>query len=426
MTDNKILRLKHLKSVLSLFKDEILSQINLPQIEPAYDDIPSLFFTGVMPTQKTYVPIEMEYVSKTDKFHSYIYAKIQGASSVQLPKKNLTIALYEDESRMHGLYKDFKGWGKSNKFVLKADYTDILHARNVVCAKLWGNVVASRPDYDSLPGGLKNSPNNGAIDGFPVKVYINGEYQGLYSFTIPKGAWQFGLNEKNADHALISAQINDNGNEELVNNPCNFNYLWSNDQYKNAWEIEVGTDREVIHNSWNMIVDAIGGDSYIEDCLDIQSAIDYFIFQDIILGTDGLANNMLMVTYDMQKWYLSAYDMDATFDLSWEGELLDAPDVFPAQPPYLNQYSALQGFLYNNYFEDIQSRYFELRNSVLSEAAIISEFEYYINIYGEDVYIQDTILYPDIPVVTENNLGYLKQFVKNRLEFLDALYGGEW
>ena len=70
------------------------------------------------------------------------------------------------------------------------------------------------------------------------------------------------------------------------------------------------------------------GDKFIIDLfkntIDIQSAIDYYIFQDIILGTDGLAKNMILLNYDNKlKWYLSPYDMDATFDLDWNGNILN-------------------------------------------------------------------------------------------------------
>lgn len=156
--------------------------------------------------------------------------------------------------------------------------------------------------------------------------------------------------------------------------------------------------------------------------LDIQSAIDYFIFQEIILGVDGLAKNMLMITYDMKKWYLSAYDLDSTFDLNWTGELLNACNSSMPNAPYLNKYNNLLRQIWDHHFEDYANRYWELRNSVLSEASIISTFEEYIGIYGEDLYIQDTISYPDIPSVTENTLKHLKVFIKDRLAFLDNKY----
>ena len=157
--------------------------------------------------------------------------------------------------------------------------------------------------------------------------------------------------------------------------------------------------------------------------MDIKSAIDYFIFQEIILGVDGLANNMLLATYDMTKWYLSAYDMDATFDLYWDGNILEYYDADMPSYPYDNRYSSLLQHIWGNYWDNYVGRYVELRKSVLSYSSIIEEFEKYIGIFGEDVYIQDTAIYPNIPSVTDNTLKSLRSFVADRLEYLDSKYG---
>ena len=71
---------------------------------------------------------------------------------------------------------------------------------------------------------------------------------------------------------------------------------------------------------------------------------------------------------------------------------------------------------------DYVARYTELRKSVLSYSSIVEEFEKYIGIYGEDVYIQDTAIYPNIPSVTDNTLNSLRNFVRDRLEYLDSIY----
>ena len=160
----------------------------------------------------------------------------------------------------------------------------------------------------------------------------------------------------------------------------------------------------------------------LEQSLDIKSAIDYFIFQEIILGVDGLANNMLLATYDMTKWYLSAYDMDATFDLYWDGDILEYYDADMPSYPYDNRYSSLLQYIRDNYSAAYVERYTELRKSVLSYSSIIEEFENYIGIFGEDVYIQDTAIYPDIPSVVDNTLTSLRRFVRDRLEYLDDYY----
>ena len=426
MANDILATMETLKSILPVFEDSIIEKIKdaSPKIiEPANDDIPMIFITGAIPDSKIYVAGELEYVSKSSRFHAYTYIKLQGNSTLQLPKKNYTVNLYSDENRSVKLNKEFKNWGFHNNFVLKADYNDILHARNVVGAKLWSKIVQSRSDYNTLPEELKNSPNNGAIDGFPVRVYVNGTYKGLYNWTIPKCDWMVGMNSSNANHVLLSAEFNDNGDLAYQNNPCNFNTLW--DGSEDYFSVEVGKNStELVSSLNNIICSIIYKDKPVfEHVFDVQSAIDYFIFQEIILGTDGLAKNMLLATYDMNKWYLSAYDMDSTFDLDWNGQILDYYNSDMPSVPYNNQYSNLLRCIWEYYLGNYIYRYTELRKSVLSYSSIIEEFEKYIGIYGEDVYIQDTAIYPNIPSVTDNTLESLRDFVRDRLEYLDNEYG---
>lgn len=427
MADELLTTLNHLKTILPIVKKNItektIAAVSPKIIEPAHDDIPMVFITGEIPTSKKYVQGEIEYKSKTNSFHAYTYIKLQGNSSLLYPKKNFTINLYANKDRNIKLNKEFKNWGAHNNFVLKADYIDILHARNVVSAKLWGKVVKSRSDYDTLPEGLRNSPNNGAIDGFPIKVFINGEYQGLYNWTIPKCDWLFGIDSKDLNSFALCAETNDNGDVSYQFNPCNFNQSWSGIDGDN-WSVEVGKSNDSLTNSLNTFIEAVSTSHIplLEEILDVQSAMDYFVFQDIILGTDGLAKNMMLLKYGDSKWYLSAYDMDSTFDLDWQGNILNGYSAPIGQvPPYNNAYSALLNCVYLT--DKYLNRYWELRNSVLSENSIISEFENYINIFGEDLYIQDTIPYPNIPSVTTNTLKGIRSFIVNRLAFLDNKYG---
>ena len=426
MANDILTTIETLKSILPVVENNIIEKVKdaSPKIvEPANDDIPMIFITGSIPDSKTYVAGELEYVSKSSRFHAYTYIKLQGNSTLGLPKKNYTVNLYSDENRTVKLNKEFKNWGLHNNFVLKADYNDILHARNVVGAKLWSKVVQSRSDYDTLPEELKNSPNNGAIDGFPVRVYVDGAYKGLYNWTIPKCDWMVGMNSANANHVLLSAEFNDNGDVAYRYNPCNFNELWNGGE--DYFSVEVGENSAELVSSLNAIISSISNDDPVslEQSLDIKSAIDYFIFQEVILGTDGLAKNMLLATYDMTKWYLSAYDMDSTFDLDWNGILLDDFDANMPNTPYNNQFSNLLGYIRSIYSHAYLERYTELRKSVLSYSSIIEEFETYIGIFGEDVYIQDTAIYPDIPSVVDNTLTSLQSFVRQRLEYLDGKYG---
>ena len=231
------------------------------------------------------------------------------------------------------------------------------------------------------------------------------------------------MNSANANHVLLSAEFNDNGDITYRFNPCNFNTPW--DGSEDYFSVEIGKNSAELVSSLNAIFSSIDNNNptVLEQSLDIKSAIDYFIFQEIILGTDGLAKNMLLATYDMTKWYLSAYDMDSTFDLDWNGKILEYYDSDMPDDPYNNYYSSLLQYIWSNYHAAYLERYIELRKSVLSCSSIIEEFEKYIGIFGEDIYIQDTAIYPDIPSVVDNTLTSLRRFVRKRLKYLDGKYG---
>ena len=179
--------------------------------EPLEDDMPKVFIDGSIPSSKNDVLARLTYISKTLTFSSFITIKCQGTSSLSYPKKNFTIKLYEDEDRTIKLKKSFKGWGEQNKFCLKANWIDISHARNVVSARLWGDIVSSRSTFDSYPEEYKTSPNCGAVDGFPIQVYCNGLYWGRYTWNIPKDGWMSNMDDALEAHCILVSENYESG-----------------------------------------------------------------------------------------------------------------------------------------------------------------------------------------------------------------------
>lgn len=412
------------KNILKVFRkdinDDIRQSIQASVVEPTANDIPVVNIVGTLPTEKNNVPCILEYISSTSSFKANIKIKIQGASSTIYPKKNFAIELYSNDSFNIPLNKSFKNWGSQHKYVLKANYIDHLHSRNIACANVWANIVRGRDDFDTLPEELRTSPNMGAIDGFPVKLYVNGEYKGLYTWNIPKKTWAFNMDKKNANHVVLQGNANDFGADEYKTNPCNFNTSWNGHDY---WTVEEGEESEALTESFNRVINAVKNSDTVslEECLDIQSTIDYFILQEVILGIDGLSNNMLCLTYDMQKWYLSAYDMDSTFGLTPAGTL-DGLPTNEMPDAYMNKNSALLNLIKTQYEADYKTRYSELRKTALSYSSIISEFEKILSVIDEDIRIQDTVPYPNIPCVTTNTINTLRTFIKERLDYLDNKY----
>lgn len=383
---------------------------------------PLIFIDGEIPTTKDNVLAEMRIMSSWLNLHAYIKIKCQGSSSMNYPKKNFTITLFEDEAREIPLYITIPGWKyPSNKYVLKANWIDATHARNIIAARLWGEVVASRADYDTLPDEYKNSPNNGAVDGFPICVYTNGSYQGLYTWNIGKDAWLWGMNEENPNHILLCAETNTNN--DILDTPCNFRALWNGIDGSN-WSVEVGENSESLKNSLNELITCVkdtDDETFIKNIgeyINIQSVIDYWLFQYVICGLDGLAKNMLLGCYDGKMRYMGAYDLDSTFGLWWNGASFVSSN-YRCPADYQEKRNLLFERINALYKEEVKARYIELRKTVYSYSNIVSKFEEFIGAIGSEAYKDNITAYNNIPSAETNNIWQLRNYIRDRLEYCD-------
>lgn len=391
---------------------------SVAHIEPEELDMPKVFFNGDKPTDKTSVHATIEYISKTEHFKAYVDIKCQGTSSMAYPKKNYTIKMFSDEAKTTKLKKDFKGWGKQSKFCLKANYIDHSHARNIVSAKLWGQVVKSRSDFDTLPEELKTSPNYGAVDGFPIKVYYNGTYEGVYTWNIPKDGWMNNMDDKLDTHCILCGEEYSSGCFREANAS-----LWS-DELHDVMPANIVTS----FNAFQNFVINSSDDEFktgLSTYADVNSLIDYYIFQYVVCGLDSMGKNQLFFTYDGTKWIASSYDMDSTFGLYWNGQSFVSA-TYRMQEDYESMGSGRPGnLLYIRleelFYEEIKARYAELRAGVLSYANIVNEFEKFMDVIGKDLYAEDLTLYTEIPSGDTNNIQQIRSYTRDRLAYVDSI-----
>ena len=250
--------------------------------------------------------------------------KVQGASSATLPKKNWTLNLDQDVAL-------FPQYGLQHKYVVKANMSDFTQAKNVVSAKLWGNLRKTHIQnkdtiQDSLGNYLTDQSGNhivaetdpqlaiggnvGSVDGFPICIYVNDEYWGLYTFNIPKDDWMAKMPKKQG-YAIVDTIWSPQGSFQKETN------------LKDGIELQFcGTkDTNWVKDSINKLINACIGsyddansfDSAIAPYLDLDSAIDYLAFSILTNNVDGVIRNFLLQTFDGKKWYFAAYDLDRTF-----------------------------------------------------------------------------------------------------------------
>lgn len=398
------------------YVDDIKTDIVGNNVEPQDSDIPRVFFNGEKPTSKTAVHARIEYKSKTKHFKGYVEIKCQGTSSMAYPKKNYTIKPYEDETKTKKLKIDFKGWGAQSKFCLKANYIDHSHARNICAARLWNQIVASRANYSLLPELLRTSPCNGAIDGFPIKVYYNDTYEGVYTWNIPKDKWMFNMDDTLDNHCVLCG--------EEYNSGCfltaNAN-LWS-DEIHDAMPASIVTSFNAFQN---FVINSTDDDfkTNLENYVYVDSLIDYYIFQYAICGLDAMGKNQLFATYDGTKWIATSYDMDSTFGLYWNGQSYVSA-TYRMQEDYESCKNGNPNKLYVRleklFVNEIKARYKQLRADILSYNNIVNTFEPFMDIIGKDLYAEDLTIYTGIPNGDSNNIQQIRNYYKDRVAYVDA------
>ena len=344
---------------------------------------------------------------------------------MKYPKKNFTIKLFEDEAKSQKKKIGFKNWGKQNKFCLKANWIDISHARNVVSARLWGDVVKSRNNYNELPELLRTSPNQGAIDGFPIKVYANGVYQGRYTWNIPKDGWMANMDDELNTHSMLCGENYDSG--------C-FRAAALIDE--SDWSDELhGTCPDNIKTRWNEVIDFVMNSTDEEfktnlgNYFDVSSLLDYDLFGLAVCGSDSFGKNQIYMTYDGNKWIASMYDLDTTWGMYWNGETLVPSNYARTKfEDYVN--GRLGNLLYYRieqlFYAELQARWVELKAGPMSMINIITRFENFMQSMTPDLIKEDYAsttaggAYTGIPSIAKNNLPQIRNFALERQIWTDA------
>lgn len=344
---------------------------------------------------------------------SYVYEeksgsctlKWQGDSSLLYEKKNYTI-------KFDNAFEAVEGWGAQKKYCLKANFIDHSHARNLICAKLWGQTVKSRATADER---LKALPNAGAVDGFPIVIILNGEFHGLYTFNIPKDAWMFGMGS-GAKEAIVCADIYSDavGFKALADLTNDFELEYSSDD-NSDWVLAS------LNNLIQMVMDSDGSNiNKIGQFLDWDSAIDYYIHTVLIEGADNTKKNYILATYDGVKWFFSAYDMDSTFGLQWDGKAflpIDNRPTFATRGEITSD--KLMYLIWTYKRQELRNRYTQLRQNVWSEDNVYRLFTNFGANIPKPVLVEDVKKHPTIPSSAVNDTAQILNYYRMRVAFAE-------
>lgn len=368
--------------------------------------------------------------------------KVQGASSVAWPKKNYTLNLDKD-------FEVFRNYGKNHKYVIKANYADPSQALNVVGARLWGMI---RGTHKNANTGILNINGDqlvddtgnriiaetdpqlsiggtyGAVDGFPIGVYINGQYWGLYSFNIPKDDWMAKMPKKSKNkYAIIDTIWDPQGAFKQETNLKDNMELQFCSTKDSQWVIDSVNDliREVMISYGT--VDSFN--EAVSPLLDLDSAIDYYIYSVLVDNNDGIYRNYLLQTFDGTKWYFAAYDLDSIFGRTpdfWEHLLAksDTDDWRDHGVTFENVTNSNRLFyqLWKFYRDEILKRTKTLIDGVMSESAVDTAFIDYVRHIPLNAYNAELEKWPGMQNTSVDNINRIGRWYMQRIAWLRNKY----
>lgn len=350
----------------------------------------------------------------------------QGTSSKDYPVKNYTIKMYAGSGGNKiplVTYAPDPKWLPEYRWTLKANYMDSSQANNVGTAKFIHNFTTGK--YGNIyPQQQLNSKTRNCVDGIPVRLRINDENFGVYTFNIDRYAHQnYGLSTYEqlygANQEVIGANILNHSNavsyEIAGNNTASSGFNTSNfDNIKNEFKHRFNYREKEGVGAYRVTVDEIGEDGAIttrlsnegdhselmdlmrwmdtvtdedfwlhaRDHFSIPHLIDYYLICQLLGMVDSLGKNMVLTTFGPAKdthgnlltiWYPSFYDCDTIMGLNNTGQIDVSSGIEMSE--YVQKDSKLWRLLTkshpNNPFPTmISKRYTDLRRNVISNGQV--------------------------------------------------------
>lgn len=388
-------------------------------------------------------------------FKKHAILNAQGNSSLVFIKKNVSLDLCDDEWVGDDTPKVRIGeWVPQDSFHMKAYYTDFFRGVGAVSYKLYDQIVRTRGnmydrpwkkalvDMDNIGVTTKSfgNPHTGDYDlltdtgarcfpdGFPIALYLNDKFYGIFSFQLKKHRDNYHMNKSIAEHIHLDGTLDGttmfNGKDNIdwsqfeVRNPKGLYAIGGNKYDADVKQEEIAGDTEV--NAWieeGTLPNGKAIDSTIEKALkmtakvkkyildfadavptiklamntyeasskleedlqyfkdvyekyfDVQNMVDYIVVSDLIKNADGFSKNWQWFTYDGSKWWVGLYDCDMSFGGDFRGDRIT--DVLTN---HLNNSISLPNGYINKYYDsELNDRYKELADiGIISSDNIFS------------------------------------------------------
>ncbi|QIY82576.1 hypothetical protein HER18_02970 [Chryseobacterium sp. NEB161] len=355
---------------------------------------------------------------------------IQGQGSAVYLKKGYTFDVLNESG--NSMKIKFGDMISTDSFNLKAYATDPTHTRDVGNARIWRDMI-NFLDYpqskvNNMEIGLSLTTNENEAynqdakyytEGFPVRVFLNGVFFGLYTMRNKKTRENYSLNNKNKKHIFLDSATKTAYLGESFD-PTD----WEIKSPKMTGYVDGGAtvpDTTVLTNINRLFYFTRNLTTTYQNHADyivLNHWVVWIIFSELISNRDTNGNNYNLITWDGLHWSIIPYDLDLTLGLNpWD----NSNYTVELSRKQFDVNHDIWATFKTVYLMQIKAMYKKLRESGFLTVQNLSK--YYQNIgtkisrsdYAKDAAIWGNIWSNSIPTVEQIDL-----FLKNKIDFLDT------
>ena len=376
--------------------------------------LPRVYLTGSTVDMGKDSPVKMafKFVDAEQTITGWADVEWQGNTSIVFPIKNYGIDLYEDEAMQTKMDISVLPHMATDSYHLKANYIDPSNVKNLAGARLFKYMC------DTVGLTFPNSARC-VVDGRPVEVYVNGKFNGIYTFNYKQSKSLFGMGNGNAEFIYRCEVGTGWGLFEGTSFP-------TKEEFDLIWEARYPKPKNLTHHNeiqrmlkWVNDATADEFKTNIGSYLNLQSCLIYRICGDIMAFRDNSAKNLTVCSWDGQVWYTIPYDMDMGMMDKTDSGMVDAGG---------NLWSKLDA----NFDAEKKALYAQLRDAGMDANVIFKLYSDILYPIGVNGYTADRKVkydpYTNIDsrvsfVDFDDYIGFHKEFIQARIELMDGTYG---
>ena len=332
----------------------------------------------------------------------------------------MTLRLYADDGMEQPLFHTFPGWSADFKYSLTAHPADPTAVRGLAVSALWRQMAASR---SALPERLSMLPLRGGTDGFPVTVWLNGVFAGLYTLGPREDADLYGFFQDETAAAALCVGL---GADTRFRENTSF------DPETGGWRlISAGAEGEQqAKNRINQMIRFImvSDDSALREnlpsFLDVDGAVDALLLSAALGLTDS---RFLTLLYYGDQLIPAVRAPENAFGAEDGGlAFRDAAEGLPKKDRD-GWTSGTENLLFDRlvsvFGDRVISRYRQLRRATLTEENLSALLDGLMGAIPDAAYALDALNYPARPSAAEER-SRIMTYLRQRLPLLDAAFGG--